>query len=179
MINIEEPYLFLQEKNFVDLRGQFYESFRKEQRNPVSLQEYVQENVSISKKNVIRGLHYQWDPSMGKLIRVVFGKILDVLVDVRHKSKNYGKIYYYELSDVNMSQLWIPAGFAHGFISKSDVSHLYYKFTSEYNKNGEGGINPFDKNLSIDWGINKEDAICSDRDLNLQSFNDYFKEPKF
>jgi dTDP-4-dehydrorhamnose 3,5-epimerase len=177
--DINEPYIFKNIKKFIDHRGQFYENFRLDENNPILNQKFVQENYSVSKLNVIRGLHYQWSLPMGKLVRVSRGKILDVIVDIRKSSPNYGKVYYYELSDKNLEQLWVPVGFAHGFVSLSEESHVQYKCTTFYNKEGESGINPFDNVLNVKWGIPKETAICSEKDLVSEDFFTYSKNSKF
>jgi dTDP-4-dehydrorhamnose 3,5-epimerase len=163
-------------KKYQDLRGDFYESYKQ-----TSLSDFlfVQDNHSVSKKNVIRGMHYQWDRPMDKLVRCSYGKIMDVIVDIRKESETFGKVYYYELSEENMNQLFVPAGFAHGFVALSDIAHVQYKCTAEYNKNGEAGINPLDKTLNINWGIDINEAIISDKDRNSISFLDYKLDPKF
>jgi dTDP-4-dehydrorhamnose 3,5-epimerase len=170
-----EPIL-IDTKYFIDDRGIFYESYKKS-----SLLDYtfVQDNHAVSKKNVIRGMHYQWDGPMDKLVRCSHGKVMDVIIDVRKKSINFGKIYYFELSEENMQQLFVPAGFAHGYVALSDVAHVQYKCTVEYNKNGESGINPLDKKLNINWGIDLQNAIISDKDKQSISFEEYALNPKF
>lgn len=170
-----EPFLITTKKYF-DLRGSFCESYKL---SNIPNLIFVQDNHAVSKKNVIRGMHYQWDNPMGKLVRCSLGKIIDVIVDIRIKSDSFGKIYYYELSEENMNQLYVPPGFAHGYIALNDVTHVQYKCTSEYNKNGEGGINPLDKELNIDWGIDLKQAIISEKDNNSLSFSQYILEPKF
>lgn len=175
---ISEPIL-IKTKKFFDSRGYFFETYKKSILCDLGIDTtFVQDNHSFSKKNVIRGMHYQWDLPMGKLVRCSFGKVMDVVVDIRIKSINFGKVYYYELSEENGNQVYIPAGFAHGFLALED-SHLQYKCTSEYNKNGESGINPFDKELNINWNLNLKNAIISDKDLNSSSFCNYKKNFKF
>lgn len=175
---ISEPILIKQEKTFEDLRGTFFESYKKSH----FLQKYnfnetfVQENHSISTKNVIRGLHYQWQPPMGKLVRVVKGEILDVIVDIRKTSENFGKIYKYVLSEQNKNQLYVPPGFAHGFAAYASENIVLYKCTREYNKNGESGINPTDESLNIDWGIDKDNIIISEKDSLAKTFEEYKNE---
>jgi len=175
-----EPIL-IKTKKFFDNRGIFYESYKKSHlKDEYGLEvDFLQDNYSISHKNVIRGLHYQWDKPMSKLIKVSYGKILDVIVDIRKKSNNFGKVYYYELDEENNDQLFVPEGFAHGFICLSEIAHVQYKCSSEYNKNGESGINPFDKNLNIDWKIDTIKAIISDKDKNSKSLEQYLLDPKF
>jgi len=177
-----KPFVLIEDiRKFQDARGFFYESYKED----LLLEKYglkntfVQDNHSISKKNVIRGLHYQWDQPMNKLVRVSNGSIIDIIVDIRKKSPDFGKVYKFSLSAQNINQLWVPAGYAHGFISLEDNTHVQYKCTEVYSSNGEGGINPFDSTLNIDWGIPREDAICSLRDKTSQDFSEYMLNPKF
>lgn len=176
-----KPILIDNIKCFKDERGLFYESFKNSSlKEKYNIQEnFVQDNHSVSCKNTIRGMHYQWDKPMGKLVRVAVGSITDVVVDIRKDSDTFGDVFYYELNDENLHQLYVPAGFAHGFICKSDTAIVMYKCTSEYNKNGESGINPFDSSLNIKWGIDYKQAVVSDKDLNSKNLVDYLKEPKF
>lgn len=175
---MKEPQLIKNIKKYEDSRGCFYQSYDCDmffEKNT----SFIVDNHSISKKNVIRGLHYQWDKPLGKLVRVSKGKIQDVLVDIRKSSPNFGNVLYYELSDENLFQLWVPPGFAHGFCVLSEEAHVQYKFTEKYNPHGESGIDAFDKKLNINWKVNKEEAIISDKDLQLQSFFEYSKNYKF
>lgn len=163
-------------KKYKDDRGFFQETFNKILQQDISA-DFVQDNESLSKKGVIRGMHYQWDKPMGKLVRCSFGEIIDVVVDIRKNSKDYGKVRYYNLSLENSNALWVPPGFAHGFEVISDIAIVTYKCTAFYNKNGESGINPFDKNLNIKWrSINK---VVSEKDLIAKSFIEYNKDIKF
>jgi dTDP-4-dehydrorhamnose 3,5-epimerase len=174
-----EPIL-IDTKYFIDDRGIFYESYKKSSMILHNIcKDFVQDNHSTSKKNTIRGLHYQWDKPMDKLVRVSFGVIMDVVVDIRINSKNYGKVYYYELSEQNLKQLYIPSGFAHGFVALSDIAHVQYKCTNEYNSSGESGIDPLDKDLNINWNIDINRAIISNKDLNAISFKKYSLNAKF
>jgi len=175
-----EPIL-ITSKKFIDHRGAFYESYKEKiYKEKTGLEiNFLQDNHSISKKNVIRGLHYQWDRPMHKLVRVSVGSIIDVIVDIRKESKKYGNVYYYQLNEENNNQLFIPAGFAHGFLCLTDTAHVQYKCSELYNCNGESGINPFDDELKIDWKIDKISAIISDKDMNSKSFKQYSLEPKF
>lgn len=173
--------ILLKNKKFSDDRGLFYESYKKtdfEINTGLDIT-FVQDNHSISKKNVIRGLHYQWDKPMHKLVRVSYGLIIDVIVDIRKDSKKFGLVEYYELSEENNNQLFIPAGFAHGFICLSDIAHVQYKCSELYNINGESGVNPFDKDLKIDWKIDDKSAIISAKDMHSKTFKEYSLEPKF
>lgn len=176
---MNEPILITGIKKFEDNRGIFYESFKENflQKEYGITKKFVQDNHSISSIGVVRGMHYQWNSPMDKLIRVSSGKIIDKIIDIRIGSKTFGKIYEYELSDENMHQLWVPAGFAHGFISLADKTHVQYKCTELYNKDGESGINPLpyfifsNKQLSV--------VTVSDKDKNLQTLEEYIKDPKF
>ena len=176
-----KPILFTQKNTFKDHRGQFFEAYKKSElaSNHDFKEVSVQDNLSISKKNVIRGMHYQWNLPMGKLVRVLKGKIIDVVVDIRADYETFGEKFYYTLSSENNSSLYIPPGFAHGFISKEDESIVLYKCTSEYNCDGESGINPFDKALDIVWGISSDEAILSEKDKYSQSFEEYKRNPVF
>jgi dTDP-4-dehydrorhamnose 3,5-epimerase len=140
---------------------------------------FIQENVSKSKKNVVRGMHYQWDEPTGKLVRVLAGKVMDVVVDIRNDSPTYGKYESIILSEANNKVIWIPEGFAHGFISLEDNSIMVYKNTSVYNPKSDGGINPFCQGININWGISIKDAILSPKDRAAQSLTEYGKNPKF
>ena len=165
---------------FEDQRGYFCETH-----NYFNLAQYgftvnfVQDNESKSKKNVIRGLHYQWDEPMGKLVRVINGSVRDVIVDIRKGSQTYGESLSVVLSDENKKQLWVPPGFAHGVVSLEEGTILSYKCSSVYNQDGESGINPFDKKLNIDWGLPVEEALISEKDLLAKSFDEYTKNAKF
>jgi len=175
-----EPIL-IKIKKFSDDRGVFYESYKKEfLKKEYNIDvDFVQDNHSISHKNVIRGLHYQWDEPMAKLVRVSYGKILDVVVDIRRNSKKFGQAYSYELDSEECNQLFVPAGFAHGFVALTDTAHVQYKCSCKYNKDGESGINPLDKYLNIDWKIDILSAILSDKDRNSKSFDQYCLDTKF
>jgi dTDP-4-dehydrorhamnose 3,5-epimerase len=170
-------YSTLELKKYYDHRGYFYESFSEETNKKFDFS-FVQDNISFSKKGIIRGLHYQWDKPMGKLIHVVSGSIIDHIVDIRQKSKNYGKSYKFELTSDNNLLLWIPPGFAHGFEALKD-SIIMYKCTSFYNKCGEGCINFFDKNLDLNFIIDKKNAIISEKDKKGISWEEYDRDIKF
>jgi dTDP-4-dehydrorhamnose 3,5-epimerase len=165
-LGIEEVKLITPEI-YHDSRGYFYESFNQNKFNKMigSNEIFIQDNHSFSKKGVLRGLHLQKDPfAQGKLVRVVKGKIFDVAVDIRPKSKSFKKYISAILTEENHTQLWIPAGFAHGFIALSD-SEVIYKTTNFYNQASEISIDPFDPYLAIDWPIYDE-ALLSDKDKN-------------
>lgn len=176
-----EPILIKNLKIFKDDRGIFYESFKESfLKEQYGIQElFVQDNHSVSCKNTIRGMHYQWDKPMGKLVRVAQGAITDVIVDIRMNSKTFGKAFYYDLDSENNHQLYVPTGFAHGFVCRSEEAIVIYKCTAEYNKNGESGINPFDLELNIRWGISNNEAIISKKDLESKTLKKYKEESKF
>tara|TARA_R100000664_G_C2735209_1_gene124805 strand:- start:386 stop:940 length:555 start_codon:yes stop_codon:yes gene_type:complete len=161
-----------------DRRGLFFQSYDKSIQDATQ-GDFVQDNHSYSNKNVIRGLHYQWEEPMGKLVRVVRGSAIDYFVDIRAGSPTYGQYNCVELSADNHNIVWIPEGFAHGFVSLEDHTTVLYRCTAYYNPKGESGISVFDPTINIEWPIDKKEAIISDRDLNSQSFVDYSKDVKF
>ena len=155
---------------FSDDRGFFMESFRSDYLESIGIKEnFPQDNHSQSIKNVIRGLHFQWNQPLGKLIRVTKGKIFVVALDIRKKSKTFGKYCSLYLSEESKKQLWAPFGFATGFCACSKIVDVQYKCTAIYNPKAESGINPFDKDLNINWPIQREEAIMSQKDSNAQT----------
>lgn len=159
---------------FEDSRGYFFESFNLKTYKAEGIDiNFVQDNQSSSQYGVIRGLHYQLNPhAQVKLIRVLVGKILDVAVDIRKNSPTFGKSFSIELSADNKMQLFIPAGFAHGFSVLSDHAEVLYKCDSFYNKQCEAGILYNDPSLQIDWRIPAGKEIISEKDRLLPSFAD-------
>lgn len=149
-----------------DDRGFFFESFNQRRFNQAVSQDvnFVQDNHSVSVKNVLRGLHYQIQQSQGKLVRVVVGKVFDVAVDIRRSSPTFGHWVGAHLSAKNKRQLWIPAGFAHGFVVLSDTAESLYKTTDYYTAEHERCIRWNDRDLAIDWGVPTADVILSDKD---------------
>ena len=139
-------------KIFGDSRGYFTETYKRSDFESAGIKgDFRQDNQSYSKKGVLRGLHFQREPySQGKLVRVVKGKIFDVGVDLRESSPTYGKYISAILSAENMEMLWIPEGFAHGFLALED-SIVLYKATSEYNKGSEGGVIWNDPDIAVKW----------------------------
>lgn len=163
----------IQPKIFRDQRGSFYESFNQNEFNrKLNLNiQFVQDNESLSTKGVLRGLHYQrGEFAQAKLVRVVKGRILDVVVDIRKNSKTFGQYFSIELTATNLKQLFIPRGFAHGFIVLEDNTVFSYKCDNYYNKSSEAGIIYNDSELNIDWKIKKQDIILSEKDKELPSF---------
>ena len=166
-IKTEFPGLLIFEpKIWGDERGYFFESYNQK----VFIAEdistnFIQDNQASSSYGVIRGLHYQLDPyAQTKLIRVLSGNILDVAVDIRKNSPTYGKAYTIELSAENKKQLLVPKGFAHGYSVISETAEVFYKCDEFYNKESEGGIAYNDPALNIDWGIDNDKAIISEKD---------------
>ena len=158
---------------FVDNRGYFKEKFIKEELKKIISykEEFCQENSVKSYKNVLRGLHFQKEPySQSKLVSVSFGKILDVVVDIRKDSDNYGKYFSCVLSSQNHESLFIPRGFAHGYLTLSDSAIINYQVDNYYNPEAEDGIPYNDEFLNIDWGIQMSKIIISEKDKNIKPF---------
>jgi dTDP-4-dehydrorhamnose 3,5-epimerase len=166
--------LVFEPKVIQDSRGYFFEAFNLQTYQAEGIEiNFVQDNQSSSQYGVIRGLHYQLAPyAQVKLIRVLAGKILDVAVDIRKNSPTFGKSFSVELSAENKKQLFIPAGFAHGFSVLSNQAEVLYKCDSFYNKESEGGILHSDPTLSIDWKIPAGKEIVSEKDKALPLFAD-------
>lgn len=163
----------IEPKIFEDNRGYFLESYNQKVFNKLigSNINFVQDNESLSSKGVLRGLHYQTGAhAQAKLVRVLKGKVLDVAVDLRKESQTFGDYVAVELSEQNKKQLFLPRGFAHGFVVLSNMALFSYKCDNFYNKEAEAGIIYNDKNLNIDWQLNEEDFIVSEKDLILPKF---------
>ncbi len=174
-IKTDFPGLFVFEPNvFEDSRGYFFEAYNEKQFQQEGIDiRWIQDNQSSSAYGVIRGLHYQLPPfDQTKLVRVLRGKILDVVVDIRKGSPTFGKSYTKVLSAKNKKQLFIPKGFAHGFSVLSEKAEVLYKCDGFYNKESEGGIIYNDPALTIDWRIPSEDAIVSDKDKILPTLTE-------
>jgi dTDP-4-dehydrorhamnose 3,5-epimerase len=168
--------LIITPRVFKDDRGYFLESFRKKlfADRGINL-DFVQDNISRSKKNTVRGLHYQaGDFAQGKLCQVVYGRVLDVAVDIRFGSPTFGMYVATELSEENHEQLWIPPGFAHGFSVLSDIAIFHYKCTNYYDKSSERAILFNDKDLNIDWNITE--PLVSSKDLEAPLFKNIEKD---
>jgi dTDP-4-dehydrorhamnose 3,5-epimerase len=147
--------LLIEPQIFQDDRGFFFESYNHQKftdKTGINLN-FVQDNHSLSKQNVLRGLHYQIIQPQGKLVRTVVGSIFDVAVDIRKSSPTFGLWVGYELSAENKCQLWIPPGFAHGFVVLSEVAEVLYKTTEYYNPQGDRCILWNDPDLAIDWHL--------------------------
>lgn len=166
--------ILIEPEVFEDNRGSFFESWNERvfSNNGIAVK-WVQDNQSSSAYGVVRGFHYQLPPfAQSKLIRVLRGKILDVVVDIRKGSPTYGKSYSQELSAKNKRQLFIPAGFAHGFSVLSEKADVLYKCDQFYNKQSEGGILYNDPELAIDWQLPSEAVIISGKDASLPRLAD-------
>ena len=165
-----EGCLVLEPALFKDERGYFMESFNAADFNAIVGGEthFVQDNQSYSTKGVIRALHYQvGQHAQAKLVRVLNGKVLDVAVDIRKGSPTFGQYIAEELSGENKKQLFIPRGFAHGFVVLSDTAEFFYKCDNYYNKESEGGIIFNDPTLDIDWKLPHEELMVSEKDRVL------------
>jgi len=161
-------------KKLNDQRGFFTESFRKDLfENFLGYKiDFCQENLSESKYGVLRGLHFQTEPfAQSKLVNVLKGKILDVVVDIRKNSKYYGKSFSIELDDLSNKQLFVPKGFAHGFLVLSDIARVSYKVDNYYKPNYEMGLKFNDPLLKIDWKIEEKSIIINNKDKSYPPFN--------
>ena len=165
--------LIIEPKVFGDERGFFYESFNKKKFVEASGvdAEFVQDNHSKSSKGVLRGLHYQIKQPQGKLVRVSSGEVLDVAVDIRRSSATFGQWVAVNLSERNKRQLWVPAGFAHGFVVLSDNAEFLYKTTDYYAPEFERCIHWNDSDLSIDWQYAGEPQV-SEKDAKGSGFKE-------
>lgn len=169
-----EGLIVIETKKFTDERGYFFESFHQQKFCEFIGEEikFVQENESMSSLHVVRGLHFQAPPfEQGKLVRVPFGKVIDIAVDIRKNSTTYGKTFSIELSQENGKQLWIPEGFAHGFVCLSENSLLSYKCTNYYNQPSEDAIFWNSKELNINWSV--VEPIVSEKDQNAKDFSTF------
>ena len=168
--------LIIQPKVFGDLRGYFFESFNAREfseKTGLDIQ-FVQDNESKSKRGVLRGLHFQNPPfAQSKLVRVVKGRVLDVAVDIRKNSPTFGHYHAVELTEENHLQFFIPKGFAHGFSVLSDVAVFQYKCDAFYNPQSEGAIAWNDPQLNINWQLNEDEILLSDKDRNHPLFADF------
>ncbi len=171
-----EGLWIIEPKVFSDARGYFYESFNQqvfEKETGISIY-FVQDNQSMSSFGVLRGLHLQFgEYAQAKLVRVLSGEVLDVVVDVRPFSPTFGKSFNILLSAENKKQLFIPRGFAHGFVVTSDTAEFFYKCDNFYAPQHEGGIIYNDMDLAIDWQIEEKYLIVSERDKKLPTFKEF------
>lgn len=168
-----EGLFIIEPQIFEDSRGLFYESFNQRKFNEAAGHEvnFVQDNQSYSYHGVLRGLHFQRPPfEQAKLVRVLSGEVLDVAVDLRKNSKTYGKHLSLALSAENKLQMFIPRGFAHGFVVLSKTAEFFYKCDNYYSPGHDSGIIYNDMDLHIDWVLPKKDLVLSEKDKNLLSF---------
>ena len=168
----------IEPKIFEDKRGYFLESYNQKTFNKLigTNINFVQDNESFSSKGVLRGLHYQTGAhAQAKLVRVLKGKVLDVAVDLRKESQTFGQYTAVELSEENRKQLFVPRGFAHGFIVLEDDTVFLYKCDNYYDKTSESGIIFNDKALNINWNFPEGKMIVSEKDKNLTTFENLFK----
>ena len=180
MINVVETaipgVLIIEPKAFGDARGYFMESFNaREFAQKTGLEVlFVQDNLSKSRRGVLRGLHFQRPPyAQSKLVGVVKGRVLDVAVDIRKGSATYGQHVAVELTEENHKQMFIPRGFAHGFAVLSEEAIFQYKCDAFYAPEAEGGISILDASLGIDWGLPMMEAILSEKDTQHPLFKDF------
>ena len=158
--------LVLEPTTFRDDRGFFRECFQLDRYKKANIsQSFVQENLSQSQRGVLRGLHMQFNKPQGKLVQCVQGAVFDVVADVSASSETYGEYFSVELSSENGKQLWVPPGYAHGFLTVSDVALFHYKCTDYYDPSSEGGVIWSDPTLSVKWP--EEPSYISDKDLAL------------
>lgn len=158
---------------FEDPRGYFFESYNKQLflNNKIDV-EFVQDNQSLSQTGVLRGLHFQNPPyAQGKLVRVIKGAVLDIAVDIRKNSTTYGKHFSIELNEKNKTMLWIPVGFAHGFLTTENDTIFSYKCTNFYHKQSEDTIYWNDADIGINWGI--KNPTLSEKDKTGKKFKDF------
>ena len=167
--------LLIELDNFGDNRGFFVERFNKKKFTDLGLNiDFVQDNFSLSIPSVIRGLHYQKNPSQTKLVGCLSGKIWDVAVDIRKSSPTFGQYFGIELTPENGKLLLIPEGFAHGFcVIGNEKAGVFYKVNNYFSKEGDGGILYNDRQLGIKWPI--DNPIISDKDMSLLSIEEYLK----
>jgi dTDP-4-dehydrorhamnose 3,5-epimerase len=159
---------------FEDARGYFFEAFNANvfAERHIDMN-FVQDNQSKSSYGVLRGLHFQLEPfAQAKLVRVISGEVLDVAVDIRRGSPTYGRHFSVKLSAENKKQMYIPRGFAHGFVVLSDTAEFFYKCDNFYSKEHDGGILYNDPALEIDWQIDPAKITVSEKDRSLPPFSD-------
>ncbi len=176
-----EGVILLEPIVYQDTRGYFFESWNKKTLENLGFKyDWVQDNQSKSVYGTVRGIHYQKQPhTQTKLIQVLQGTIRDVVVDLRAESPTYGQHLAVELTEENHRQLLIPQGFGHGYSVLSPTAIITYKCDDFYAPESEGGIQPFDSDLAIDWRIEQEQAILSEKDSKAQSFAEYKVHPDF
>lgn len=161
--------LIIEPTVYRDDRGAFMETYNERSMEEIGLPtHWCQDNFSLSRRNVVRGIHYQITQPQGKLVRVVRGSVLDIAVDLRKSSPSFGKYVAVELTEENARMLWIPAGFGHAFIALTDMAGFMYKVTDYYSPAGERTILWNDPDLAIDWPISQAEAIVSNKDAQAK-----------
>ena len=173
---LEDCYI-LEPTIYGDDRGYFFESYNKERFETLIGQSvnFIQDNEAFSNKGALRGLHFQkGEHSQAKLVRVTQGSVIDVAVDLRPESKTFLKHISVELSSQNKKQLFVPRGFAHGYVVISDTAVFNYKCDNKYNKASEGGVIYNDKDLNIDWKLDANEFIISEKDKVLPTIKELF-----
>jgi len=175
----EGLYLF-EPRVFEDDRGYFFESYSEKLWAEKGVtHKFVQDNESQSQYGTVRGLHYQLPPyGQDKLVRVTYGRVLDIVVDLREDQPTHGQSFGVILSNKNKKQMLVPQGFAHGFVTLSKKAVFNYKCTNFYNKESEGHVNPLDSQLNLDWKLAKEDLIFSDKDRAAPAWGAHRKWPR-
>ena len=170
-----EGLVIIEPTVFEDDRGYFLESFNLEkfEENMFPIK-FVQDNESMSSRGVLRGLHFQKPPyAQAKLVRCIEGEVLDIAVDIRDGSETYGKHIIVELSEENKKQVFIPRGFAHGFLVLSNTAIVSYKVDNSYAPTFDAGIRWDDSILNIQWGVNEREVLVSEKDANLPFFSEF------
>jgi dTDP-4-dehydrorhamnose 3,5-epimerase len=164
---------------FQDSRGFFMETYREDKFRELGIPDtFVQDNHSRSAKGVVRGLHFQWEPAMGKLMRVTSGSAFLVAVDIRKGSPTLGKWVGVEVSAENRRQVWAPAGFARGFCVLSESAEIQYKVTGLYNNKAESGILWNDPRIGIEWPVSANQAELSEKDKKAQTLAQWLEKPE-
>lgn len=167
---------------FADARGYFFESFNQQKFESLTGLNisFVQDNQSKSNKGVLRGMHYQLGiHAQAKLVRVIQGSVIDAVVDIRPNSPTFGQSFSIELTAANHKQLFVPRGFAHGFVVAEDDTIFFYKCDNFYNKESEGGFIYNDKTVNMDWQFDINNVLLSDKDSILPTFSEAKKNFNF
>jgi len=168
--------IIIQPRKFTDSRGFFLETYKKSEFLDAGIDaDFVQDNHSLSFQGVLRGLHFQNEPhAQGKLVRIVTGAVWDVAVDLRPGSPDFGKWFGLELNDGNGTMLFIPPGFAHGYLSLADNTHVLYKCTADFAPGAVAGVRWDDPDLGIHWPLEGFPPLVSEKDMALPLFKDIF-----